>query len=156
MRHGKKIKHLGRTTPHRKSMMANMTSSLILEKRIKTTVPKAKALRKYAEPIINRSKDDTTPSRRLVFSHLQSKEAVKELFDQVAIRVADRPGGYTRIIKIGARSGDNAEMCYIELVDYNELMAAEPKAKRTRRSRRSKSNATATATTAVETEEACS
>ena len=135
MRHGKKFNHLGRKTAHRKAMLANMASSLIMHKRIRTTLAKAKALRGYVEPLITKSKDDSTHSRRTVFSYLQSKEAVTELFREVSIKVADRPGGYTRILKTGNRLGDNAEMCYIELVDYNENLLAEkaPKAKSTRR-----------------------
>ncbi|MBU2915075.1 MULTISPECIES: 50S ribosomal protein L17 [Reichenbachiella] len=141
MRHGKKFNHLGRNASHRGAMLSNMASSLILHKRITTTVAKAKALRKYVEPIITRAKDDTTHSRRVVFSYLQNKESVKELFGGVADKVAARPGGYTRIFKTGTRLGDNADMCIMELVDYNELLlneAAPAKAK-TRRSRRGKS-----------------
>ena len=122
MRHGKKINHLGRKSAHRQAMLSNMAASLILHKRIKTTLQKAKALRVYVEPLINRSKDNTTHSRRMVFSYLQNKEAVSELFRDIADKIADRPGGYTRILKIENRPGDNAEMCYIELVDYNENM----------------------------------
>ena len=122
MRHGKKINHLGRTTPHRKAMLANMACSLILHKRITTTLAKAKALRTYVEPLLTKSKDDSTNSRRVVFSYLQDKEAISILFRDIAVKIADRPGGYTRIIKTGNRIGDNAEMCFIELVDYNELM----------------------------------
>ena len=143
MRHRKKFNHLGRTSSHRKAMLSNMASSLIMHKRIKTTVAKAKALRMYVEPLINRSKEDTTHSRRIVFSNLQNKEAVSELFREVAQKVATRPGGYTRILKLGNRLGDAAEMCYIELVDYNEnMLAASSDAasadtkKTTRRSRR--------------------
>lgn len=121
MRHGKKVNHLGRKSAHRKAMLSNMASSLILHKRIKTTVAKAKALRVYVEPLITKSKNDTTHSRRVVFSYLRDKEAIKELFGPVASAVADRPGGYTRILKIGNRVGDNAEMALIELVDFNEL-----------------------------------
>ncbi len=120
MRHGKKVNHLGRTSAHRKAMMSNMASSLILHKRINTTVAKAKALRKYVEPLITKSKDDSTNSRRVVFSYLQNKEAVSELFREISQKVANRPGGYTRILKTGFRVGDAAEMCIIELVDYNE------------------------------------
>ncbi len=120
MRHGKKINHLGRTSAHRKAMMSNMASSLILHKRINTTVAKAKALRKYVEPLITKSKEDSTNSRRVVFSYLQNKEAVTELFREISQKVANRPGGYTRILKTGYRIGDAAEMCMIELVDYNE------------------------------------
>ena len=121
MRHGKKINHLGRKTAHRKAMLSNMACSLIEHKRIKTTLAKAKALRVYVEPIITKSKTDTTHSRRTVFSYLKNKEAVKELFGEISVKVADRPGGYTRILKIGNRLGDNAEMAIIELVDFNEL-----------------------------------
>jgi large subunit ribosomal protein L17 len=138
MRHGKKNNHLGRTAPHRAAMLSNMAASLILHKRIETTLAKAKELRKYAEPLITKSKTDDTNNRRVVFSYLQSKEAVKELFGVVAEKVANRPGGYTRIIKLGNRLGDNAEMCLMELVDFNETMlaAASEKAVKTRRSRR--------------------
>ncbi|MEX2335765.1 MAG: 50S ribosomal protein L17 [Fulvivirga sp.] len=150
MRHGKKFNHLGRTAPHRKAMLSNMASSLILHKRITTTVAKAKALRKYVEPLLTRAKDDTTHSRRMVFSHLNDKETVKTLFDDVAEKIADRPGGYTRILKTGNRLGDNADMCIIELVDYNELMLGEGKADKakTRRSRRGTGSKTAEAPTA--------
>lgn len=139
MRHNKKFNHLGRTNTHRDSMLANMSISLILHKRIFTTLAKAKALRKVIEPIITKSKEDTTHSRRLVFQSLQDKAAVTELFQNVSQKIADRPGGYTRIIKTGNRLGDNAEMCFIELVDYNENMlkdkaAAKPAKARTRRS----------------------
>jgi large subunit ribosomal protein L17 len=144
MRHGKKINHLGRKTAHRKSMLSNMACSLILHKRIETTVAKAKALKKYVEPLITKSKEDTTHSRRTVFSYLKDKESVTILFGEVAEKIAGRPGGYTRIIKTGTRLGDNAEMCMMELVDYNELMQTEAKpAKTTRRSRRSKSTSDA-------------
>lgn len=122
MRHGKKINHLGRTYSHRQALLSNMAASLILHKRINTTLAKAKALRKYVEPIITRSKDDSTHSRRTVFSYLQNKEAVIELFREVGPKVSDRPGGYTRIIKLGSRPGDNAEMCMMELVDFNMLL----------------------------------
>ncbi len=138
MRHGKKINHLGRTSAHRKAMLSNMATSLILHKRISTTLAKAKALRTYVEPLITRSKEDSTHSRRVVFSYLQSKEAVSELFREISQKVAERPGGYTRILKTVNRLGDNADMCIIELVDYNETMLAskEPaKAKTTRRRR---------------------
>lgn len=139
MRHGKTVNHLGRTASHREAMLANMASSLILHKRINTTLAKAKALRKYVEPLITKSKDDTTHSRRTVFSYLKDKEAVTILFREVSGKVANRPGGYTRIIKTGFRQGDNAEMAMIELVDYNELLLktakGEGKAKTTRRSR---------------------
>ena len=137
MRHGKKFNHLGRTADHRKAMLANMTISLIMHKRITTTLAKAKALKKYAEPLITRSKEDTTHSRRVVFSYLQNKEAMKELFGVVGPKVGDRPGGYTRIIKLGHRPGDGADIAFIELVDFDENMAKTPKAaKRTRRSRK--------------------
>ena len=136
MRHGKKFNHLGRTTPHRRAMLANMACSLIMHKRINTTLAKAKALRVYVEPLITKSKDDSTHSRRTVFSYLQDKEAVGELFREVSAKIANRPGGYTRILKTGNRLGDNADMCMMELVDYNEnlLVTKEaPKAKTTRR-----------------------
>ena len=142
MRHNKKFNHLSRKSAHRDAMLANMTISLIMHKRIITTLAKAKALRVYAEPLINRTKEDTTASRRLVFKHLQNKEAVKELFSTVAAKVADRPGGYTRILKLGNRLGDNAKTCFIELVDFNEVMLeakSQEKAavkKSTRRSRK--------------------
>jgi large subunit ribosomal protein L17 len=138
MRHGKKVNHLGRTAAHREAMLANMAASLILKKKITTTLAKAKALRTYVEPLITRSKEDSTHSRRVVFGYLQSKEAVTELFREVATKIAQRPGGYTRILKTGMRKGDNADMCFIELVDYNENLLAEKlekKAKTTRRSR---------------------
>jgi large subunit ribosomal protein L17 len=122
MRHGKKFNHLGRTASHRKAMLSNMAASLILHKRLSTTVAKAKALRKYVEPLLTKAKNDTTHSRRTVFAYLQDKESVKELFDEVSVKIANRPGGYTRILKTGYRLGDNAEMCVIELVDYNEDM----------------------------------
>ncbi|MCK5207826.1 MAG: 50S ribosomal protein L17 [Cyclobacteriaceae bacterium] len=140
MRHGKRFNHLGRTASHRKAMLSNMASSLILHKRISTTVAKAKALRQYVEPLITKSKTDSTHSRRIVFSYLQDKESVKVLFDEISEKVNDRPGGYTRIIKTGSRLGDNADMCIMELVDYNELLLAEkePKKAKTRRSRRGK------------------
>jgi len=150
MRHRKSFNHLGRTNTHRKAMLSNMATSLILHKRITTTVAKAKALKKYVEPIITKSKEDTTHSRRVVFSYLQDKFAVTELFREISSKVADRPGGYTRIIKLGARSGDNAEMAMIELVDFNELMLEEKaskKAKSTRRRRGSKKKTTDEATT---------
>ena len=120
MRHNKKFNHLGRTASHRNAMLANMACSLIKHKRITTTVAKAKALKKFVEPLITKAKDDTTNSRRVVFSNLQDKYAVTELFKEISVKIADRPGGYTRIIKTGNRLGDNAEMCFIELVDYNE------------------------------------
>lgn len=152
MRHNKKFNHLGRTNTHRNAMLSNMCVSLIVSpnKRIFTTVAKAKALRKVVEPIITKSKEDTTQSRRLVFQELQSKAAVTELFQNISQKVADRPGGYTRIIKTGNRLGDNASMCFIELVDYNENMLKETsaaKAKTTRRSRKKATDADETATT---------
>lgn len=138
MRHGKKFNHLGRTSSHRAALLSNLASSLILNKRIETTVAKAKELRKYVEPLITKSKTDNTNNRRVVFSYLQNKEAIKELFGIVSEKVATRPGGYTRIIKLGNRLGDNAEVCFIELVDFNETMlaAAAEKGAKTRRSRR--------------------
>ena len=155
MRHNKKVNHLGRKSAHRKAMLANMASSLIENKRITTTLAKAKALRTYVEPLITKAKDDTTHSRRVVFSYLQNKDAVSILFREVAEKIADRPGGYTRILKTGNRLGDNAEMCIIELVDYNEAMlaakeeAAKPKRRRSRRGGAKKSETT-TATAAKE------
>ena len=138
MRHGKKFKRLSRTASHRAAMLANMAISLIMHKRITTTVAKAKELKKYVEPLITKSKDDTTNSRRVVFSYLQNKEAIKELFGPVAQKVGDRPGGYTRIIKLGFRQGDAAQICFIELVDFDEAMAKTAgKKKSTRRSRKS-------------------
>ncbi|WP_349873845.1 50S ribosomal protein L17 [Bacteroides cellulosilyticus] len=138
MRHNKKFNHLGRTASHRNAMLSNMACSLIKHKRITTTVAKAKALKKFVEPLITKSKDDTTNSRRVVFSNLQDKQVVTELFKEISVKIADRPGGYTRIIKTGHRLGDNAEMCFIELVDYNENMAKEKVAKKATRTRRSK------------------
>lgn len=139
MRHGKKFNHLGRKAAHRKSMLSNMATSLILHKRISTTLAKAKELKKYVEPLITRAKEDTTHNRRVAFSYLKNKEAIVALFGEVIAKVGTRPGGYTRIIKTGFRLGDNAEMCIIELVDFNELMLkeAKPAKKTTRRSRRS-------------------
>lgn len=136
MRHRKKFNHLSRKSAHRKAMLANMATSLIMHKRIHTTLAKAKALRTYIEPLITRSKEDTTHSRRVVFSYLQSKEAITELFREISVKVADRPGGYTRIIKIGNRLGDNAEMCMMELVDFNENLLAEKDAKKAKPARR--------------------
>jgi large subunit ribosomal protein L17 len=138
MRHQKSVNHLGRTSAHRKAMLANMASSLIMHKRINTTLAKAKALRSYIEPLITKAKEDSTASRRLVFSYLQDKNAVTELFREVSVKVATRPGGYTRILKTGFRLGDNADMCIIELVDYNQALltakeAAPKKAVRRRR-----------------------
>ncbi|MBC9811633.1 50S ribosomal protein L17 [Crocinitomicaceae bacterium CZZ-1] len=148
MRHGKKVNHLGRTASHRKAMLSNMASSLILHKRITTTVAKAKALRTFVEPLLTKSKEDSTHNRRTVFSYLQNKDVVSELFRTVAPKIADRPGGYTRIIRTGYRLGDNAEMCMIELVDFNEIYTNEKAKKTTRRSRRgagaAKTEATAT------------
>ncbi len=164
MRHNKKFNHLGRTASHRASMLSNMACSLIMHKRITTTLAKAKALKTYVEPLITRSKKDDTNSRRVVFRYLQNKYAVKELFGEIAEKVADRPGGYTRIIKLGSRLGDAASMAFIELVDFDENMAKTAKAeKKTRRSRRSKKaedavetvvEETATEVSAVETAEA--
>lgn len=138
MRHGKKFNHLGRTASHRSAMLSNMAASLILHKRIETTVAKAKALRKYVEPLLTKAKNDSTHSRRVVFSYLRDKEPVKELFNVVADKIADRPGGYTRIVKLGTRQGDAADICIMELVDFNEtmLLATAEKAPKTRRSRR--------------------
>lgn len=155
MRHNKKFNHLGRTASHRNAMLSNMACSLIKHKRITTTVAKAKALKKFVEPLITKSKEDTTNSRRVVFSNLQDKFAVTELFKEISVKVADRPGGYTRIIKTGHRLGDNAEMCFIELVDYNENMAktAAKKATRTRRSKKSATEAPAAEATAEATTE---
>ncbi len=154
MRHRKSFNHLGRTASHRKAMLSNMATSLILHKRITTTVAKAKALRGYVEPLITKSKDDTTHSRRTVFSYLRDKYAVTELFRNIAPKIADRPGGYTRIIKLGKRLGDNAEMAMIELVDFNELLLTDKskKAKSTRR-RRSSGKKTTETTPVVETKE---
>jgi large subunit ribosomal protein L17 len=157
MRHGKKINHLGRQHSHREALLSNMSSSLILNKRINTTVAKAKALRKYVEPLITKSKDDNTHSRRVVFGYLQNKNAVAELFREVAPKVADRPGGYTRIIKLETRPGDNADMCMMELVDFNTIYGGEgktagtKKAKSTRRRSGKKSTAGAENETAPET-----
>ncbi len=147
MRHGKKFNHLGRTASHRKAMLANMAASLIEHKRITTTVAKAKALKLYVEPLITKSKNDTTHSRRIVFSYLKNKYAVSTLFRDVADKVGDRPGGYTRIIKTGNRLGDNAEMCMIELVDFNEIYTSgkEASSGKSRRSRRGGKKSTADA-----------
>ncbi|GFI35789.1 50S ribosomal protein L17 [Bacteroidaceae bacterium] len=153
MRHNKKFNHLSRTASHRAAMLSNMACSLIKHKRITTTLAKAKALKKYVEPLITKSKNDTTNSRRVVFSYLQDKYAVTELFKEISVKVADRPGGYTRIIKTGFRPSDGADMCFIELVDYDENMAkTKKKATRTRRSK--KSAAEAPAAEAVVAEEA--
>lgn len=156
MRHKRKNNHLGRTTAHRDAMLSNMATSLIMHKRIFTTVPKAKELRKYVEPLITRSKEDTTNSRRIVFSKLQNKYAVAELFQNVSPKVSERPGGYTRILKTGYRLGDNAAMCFIELVDFNENMLSDGKAKktRTRRSRRKSTGDAAAVVAGVETPKA--
>ena len=159
MRHNKKFNHLGRTASHRDAMLANMAISLIMHKRITTTLAKAKALKKYVEPLITRSKEDTTNSRRVVFRYLQNKFAIKELFGEVAAKVANRPGGYTRVIKLGTRQGDAADIAFIELVDFDENMAKTPKAavKKTRRSRRSTKKAadeTVVAEEALKAEEA--
>ena len=153
MRHNKKFNHLGRKSAHRKAMLSNMASSLIIHKRITTTIAKAKALRMYVEPLITKAKDDTTHSRRVVFSYLQDKNAVSELFREIASKIADRPGGYTRILRTGNRLGDNAEMCIMELVDYNEAMlaakeeAAKPKKRRSRRGGAKKADETTVAET---------
>jgi len=156
MRHGKKVNHLGRTSSHRKALLSNLACSLFLHKRISTTVAKAKALQRYVEPLITKSKSDNTHSRRVVFSYLQDKEAVKALFDIVAEKVSTRPGGYTRIIKTGQRLGDAAEMCIIELVDFNTLLlkeAAGTAKKRTRRSTKKKVEDTPSAEVADTNEE---
>ena len=148
MRHNKKFNHLSRKKAHRESLLSNMTISLIMHKRIFTTLAKAKALRVYAEPLINRAKEDSMANRRLVFSYLQSKEAVKELFGDIATKIADRPGGYTRILKTGNRLGDNAKTCFIELVDYNEAMLKDKGGKAVKKTRRSRRKAAAPATEA--------
>lgn len=153
MRHGKKFNHLGRKTAHRKAMLSNMACSLIEHKSINTTIAKAKALRGFVEPLITKSKNDSTHSRRIVFSNLQNKEAVTELFREIAPKVANRPGGYTRIIRTGYRLGDNAEMCMIELVDFNEIYTNEKAKSTTRRSRRGGSGAKVATTTTAATEE---
>ncbi len=154
MRHRKSFNHLGRTSSHRKAMLSNMASSLILHKRITTTVAKAKALRAYVEPLITKAKDDTTHSRRVVFSYLQDKDAVTELFREISKKVGDRPGGYTRILKLGNRQGDNADMAFMELVDYNENLLAEKESKakkaKTTRRRRGGKKKTETATSHTE------
>jgi large subunit ribosomal protein L17 len=154
MRHGKKFNHLGRKTAHRKAMLSNMACSLIEHKRIKTTVAKAKALRKFVEPLITKSKTDTTHSRRIVFSHLRQKEVVTELFGDVASKVATRNGGYTRILRTGNRLGDNAEMCFIELVDYNETYVTDKPKKNAKSTRRSGGAKKASAATTPAVEEA--
>ena len=151
MRHNKKFNHLGRTKSHRDALLANMTISLIMHKRIITTLAKAKALRIYAEPLINRAKTDDTANRRVVFRYLQNKEAVTELFQNISQKIADRPGGYTRILKLGNRLGDNAKTCFIELVDYNENMLKTAKdAKKATRTRRSRKAAPKAETAKVE------
>ena len=150
MRHQKSINHLGRTSTHRKAMLSNMASSLIMHKRISTTIAKAKALRGYVEPLITRAKIDSTHSRRVVFSYLQDKEAVTELFREVSVKVADRPGGYVRILKTGFRLGDNADMCIIELVDYNESLLSIKESTTKKAVRRRKPAAKKTADTAAE------
>lgn len=149
MRHQKRINHLGRTAAHRKAMLSNMACSLILHKRISTTTAKAKELRKYIEPLVTKSKNDTTHSRRMVFSYLHNKYAVTELFREISQKIADRPGGYTRILKTGFRQGDAAEMCIIEFVDYNETYTVEKK-KTASKTRRSRGKKTAQAAPAVE------
>lgn len=158
MRHNKKFNHLGRTSAHRQAMLSNMAASLIVHKRIRTTVAKAKALRVYIEPLLTKSKEDTTHNRRVVFSYLENKEAVAELFRDVAVKIADRPGGYTRILRTGTRLGDNADMCIIELVDYNEAMleAKETRRKTSRRSRGRKSGKAKTEEQVQEVEEVVS
>ncbi|MBP5547448.1 MAG: 50S ribosomal protein L17 [Bacteroidales bacterium] len=154
MRHGCKVNHLSRTHAHRVAMLSNMATSLIMHKRVETTLAKAKALRVYVEPLINRSKEDSMHNRRMVFSYLHSKEAVNELFREVSQKIANRPGGYTRILKTGIRKGDNAEMCIIELVDYNENMLKEPKTKKAKSTRRGRgSRRTEEAVAATETVE---
>lgn len=145
MRHNKKFNHLGRTKSHREAMLANMANSLITHKRIFTTLAKAKALRMYVEPLINKAKEDTTHSRRVVFGYLQDKHVITELFQEVATKIANRPGGYTRILKTGHRLGDNAQMCMIELVDYNENMLKEKVEKKATRTRRTRKKADAPA-----------
>ena len=158
MRHNKKVNHLGRKSAHRKAMLANMASSLLIHKRISTTLAKAKVLRMYVEPLITKGKSDTTHSRRVVFSYLQDKDAVSELFREIATKIADRPGGYTRILKTGNRLGDNAEMCIMELVDYNEAMlaakddAAKSKKRRSRRAGAKKDEVVAAAPAKAKTE----
>lgn len=151
MRHGKKFNHLSRKTAHRKAMLANMACSLIEHKRINTTVAKAKAVRQFVEPLITKSKEDTTHNRRIVFSYLRSKDAVTELFREISTKVADRPGGYVRIIKLGNRLGDNADMAMVELVDYNELYNPKGKKKKSTRRRRGGKKAETVATPPVET-----
>jgi len=156
MRHGKKDNHLGRTASHRSALLRNMASSLILHKRIETTLAKAKELKKYVEPILTRAKEDNTHNRRIIFSYIPEKDVVKELFSTIADKIADRPGGYTRIIKLGTRQGDAAEMCMMELVDFNEtlLTSVEEKAAKTRRSRRGGKKGGATDAPVAETKAA--
>lgn len=156
MRHGKRFNHLGRTSTHRKAMLSNMASSLIMHKRISTTLAKAKELRKYVEPLITRSKEDTTHSRRTVFSYLQDKESLKVLFEEVSEKVQSRPGGYTRIIKTGNRLGDNAEMCIIELVDYNELLLAEAEEGKSKKKTRRRGKKTTSSQPSSQKQEASS
>ncbi len=153
MRHKKNFNHLGRKPGHRKAMLSNMASSLILHKRIETTTAKAKALKRYIEPLITRSKDDSTHARRVVFSYLQDKEAVTELFREVSVKIADRPGGYTRIIRIGNRLGDNADMCLMELVDYNEILLSEKASSKKSTSRRRRGTSKPKAVEAAATDE---
>ncbi|KAA6349441.1 50S ribosomal protein L17 [termite gut metagenome] len=152
MRHNKKFNHLGRTASHRSAMLSNMACSLIKHKRITTTVAKAKALRVYVEPLLTKSKEDTTHSRRVVFSYLQDKYIVTELFQDVSVKIADRPGGYTRILKTGHRLGDNAAMCFIELVDYNENLLKDKVVKRVRTRRSKKGTEGNSSNNVVETE----
>jgi len=154
MRHNKKFNHLGRTASHRNAMLSNMAVSLIKHKRITTTVEKAKALKKFVEPLLTKSKNDTTNSRRVVFSYLKDKYAVTELFKEISVKIADRPGGYTRIIRTGHRLGDNASMCFIELVDYDDNMAKDKVVKKSTRTRRSKKAAAPAAEVAPVAEEA--
>jgi large subunit ribosomal protein L17 len=151
MRHNRKFNHLSRTASHRSALLANMAVSLIKHKRITTTIAKAKALKKYVEPLLTKSKQDTTNSRRVVFSYLQDKQAISELFKEISVKIADRPGGYTRIIKLGNRLGDNASLCFIELVDYDENMAKNAPKKATRTRRRTKKTAAPAETPAAET-----
>ncbi|MFT4575377.1 MAG: large subunit ribosomal protein L17 [Polaribacter sp.] len=154
MRHGKKFNHLGRKTAHRKAMLANMTCSLIEHKRINTTEAKAKALRKFVEPLLTKSKNDTTHNRRVVFSYLRDKYAVTELFKEISVKIADRPGGYLRIIKLGNRQGDNAAMAMVELVDYNEIYNPNgKKAKKTTRRGKKKAEGDVVETETPETSE---
>jgi large subunit ribosomal protein L17 len=158
MRHGKKFNHLGRKKGHREALLRNLTISLIEHKRIFTTLAKGKALRKFVEPLITKAKANTTHAQRVVFSYLQNKEAIKEIFSTIIVKVGDRPGGYVRIIRTGTRQGDNAEMCMVELVDFNETLlnrveGEDTGAKKTRRSRRKKSTDTTTQETTTNVEE---